>query len=442
MHPLIQLAIEATQSGDKNKAFELLRQILTANPNDVDAMLVLAGLTDQPERKRQILDRALRIDPIHKVAREELTKLDRLAMGNFLAETRPPITTKPFAAEPATISNSESPGQTADRPIERLVSSSAHPQPISPPQPVPGLRLDKPVVFRYPARGRIGYFVIAAIFGCLGLFWLVSQSDASALSLLCMGTLFGLAALSNQSSVTVSESGIRTTNLFSKAEIRWNEIASMQSNVWRKRLELTPNQGDALKISTQIDEYPMLVEILRQKRPDLFNAVSSSSAPKSVPVPGFDSSPSMYVNNSSPSAFAGIKTFNKNFFGQYGILLLMLPLCITSPLLIYFNGDWFAGIGIGLVGLFFMMMSLFSVNQIRLESNKLTAEAFFYQREFTAKQIREISMKTVRSRRGIATNFVNIQPMEGNAISMAGFPEGEEIIYGTLMDWWNTHRNQ
>src|SRR6185503_1360826 len=312
MHPLIQSAIEATQSGDKNKAFELLRQVLTANPKDVDALLALAGLTDQPERKRQILDRVLRINPVHKVAREELTKLDRLAMGNFLAETPPPVTTKPVAADPSTISSSESPGQTADRPIQRLVSS-AHPQPISPPQQVSGLRLEKPVVFRYPARGRIGYFVIAAIFGCLGLFWLVSQSDASALSLLCMGTLFGLAALSNQSSVTVSESGIRTSNLFSKAEIRWNEIASMQSNVWRKRLELTLNQGDPLKISTQIDEYPMLVEILRQKRPDLFNTVSSSSAPKNAPIAAFDSSPSMYVNNSSPSAFAGLKTFHKNF---------------------------------------------------------------------------------------------------------------------------------
>ena len=51
-------------------------------------------------------------------------------------------------------------------------------------------------------------------------------------------------------------------------------------------------------------------------------------------------------------------------------------------------------------------------------------------------------MKTVRSRRGIATNYIHVQPAEGTALSLAGFSEGDEVIYGFLMNWWNAYQNR
>ena len=88
-----------------------------------------------------------------------------------------------------------------------------------------------------------------------------------------------------------------------------------------------------------------------------------------------------------------------------------------------------------------MATSLFNVSEFKLEGDKISTESFFNQKELTAKQIREINMKTQRSRRGVATNFINIQPTEGNAIALVGFPEGDEILYGILIDWWNTYKN-
>lgn len=628
MSELVQSAVEAAKQGDKRKALEFIKQALNSNPNDIDALLMLATMVDESTRKRQVLNRVLSLDATNKAAREMMLEMDRAEIhadgkhspGISIPKSQPVSETRPASQD--SISNQASTtffdkprifrypagcmailyvftvisccgtlwfavfdwsysfaflvlflGMTLTlgyflvtasskvetdgkgirvgswfRTIEmkwdeiidlkidslrgnlilrsnigesakistniqgyrtimeilqeklpnlyaEVISSQkqpamssgglassysstygenisatrpkGQPEPASPistfppnmqtSMPVPIYPVEtasvaqthgmtdhkdgKTIVFRYPARGRIGYFVIAAILGFTGLL-LAAQGDVNCIPPLGMGLLFGLAALSNQSSVKVTESDIRVSNLLSKSEIKWNEIASMKSNVMGKKLELITDKGDALKISRQIEGYPALVEIIRQKRPDLFRAAQSPSVRKSVSGNDYEDSPSMNSSRSAAPVFAGAKTFSKNFFGQYGLFLLMLPLCITGPLLVYLNQDWFAGIAIGLIGLFFMIMSLFSITQIKVEADKLTAEAFLYQKEYTARQIKEISMKTVRSRRGVATNFVNIQPVEGNEISMAGFPDGDEIIYGTLIDWWNTYKNR
>lgn len=626
MHQLVQLAVDAAKQGDKSKALEFIKQALGSNPNDIDAMLLLATMVDESTRKRQVLNRVLSLDATNQAAREMLLELDRAEInayhqrspGSSIPKSQPVPETRQASQDPfskqaytaffdkprvfrypagcmaimyvftvmsccgtlwfavfdwsysfaflvlflamtltlgyslATASSKvETDGQgirvgswfrkiemkwaeiidlkidslrgnlilrsnigesakistniqgyrtlmeilqeklpnlyaeaiaSQKRPAvlstglgssdsstygEKIPAPGPKEQPASPVStfppnmqsstPFPGSPVEsaavaqihgrtddqagKTIVFRYPARGRIGYFVIAAISGFIGVM-IAAQGDVNCITPLGIGLLFGLAGLSNQASVKVSETDIRVSNLLSKSEIKWDEIASMKSNAVGKKLELTSNTGDTLKLSTQLEGYPVLVEIVRRKRPDLFSPARSSIAKKSVSGDGYEDSPSMNAGRSAAPVFAGAKTFSKNFFGQYGLFLLMVPLCITGPLLIYLNQDWFAGIAIGLIGLFFMIMSLLSITQIRVEANKLTAEAFLYQKEYTASQIKEISMKTVRSRRGVATNFVAIQPVEGNEISMAGFPDGDEMIYGILVDWWETYKDK
>src|SRR5688500_18338935 len=94
MHPVIQSAINAAKQGDKSQAVEYIKQVLTANPKDVDAWLVLAAVVDEPERKRQCLNRVLSLDPTNRVARESLLEMDHAAMKGM----------PPFTPEPASIS--------------------------------------------------------------------------------------------------------------------------------------------------------------------------------------------------------------------------------------------------------------------------------------------------------------------------------------------------
>jgi hypothetical protein len=100
-----------------------------------------------------------------------------------------------------------------------------------------------------------------------------------------------------------------------------------------------------------------------------------------------------------------------------------------------------AGITAG-VCIIFMLMPFFQVSSVRVESNKLTVETFFEQKEFSARQIKEIKMQAVRGRRGSVTNFVNVVTAEGKNYPIQGFSEGDEIIYGFLINWWDTYKNK
>ena len=179
-----------------------------------------------------------------------------------------------------------------------------------------------------------------------------------------------------------------------------------------------------------------MVEILRQKRPDLFGT------PQASPVQGYERlQPTTRLD--SP-AFTGSKTFKKSFIKQYGFLFALIPMCLLL-----------AGLGLAasaetriafLVSAGFcallMLIPFFQVSEVKVEPNKLTVQTFFEEKEFSAHQIKEIKMQSVRGRYGRVTNFVNILPVEGKNYPLSGFSEGEEMLYGFLMNWWNRYQNR
>ena len=89
-----------------------------------------------------------------------------------------------------------------------------------------------------------------------------------------------------------------------------------------------------------------------------------------------------------------------------------------------------------------IFLPFFQVSQLKVEPDKLTTETFFGEKEYSARQIKEISMKTIRGRGGRASNYIHVQPAEGSAISLAGFSDGDEVLYGFLTNWWDTYRNR
>jgi hypothetical protein len=461
MHKLIESAIEAASHGDKNKAMEFLKQALTANPKDTEAMLLLAKLVDEPTRRRQVLNRLLTVDPVNLLARDELLKLDRQDMGAFRSEIAMPTLYRPTAIPSPAAPPKKAESQTPV-PIERPAaprslaqdSSANHPttQPVrvknlfdhwvveSPTvKPQVAVELDsysiieKPLVFKYPPLRRTVIYSFVAFFGCVGLL-VASQNVLNSLPFLALAALMGIIAMAFSPIVEVSEAGIRASGMLSSSEIRWEEIATIRSMPMKRRLELSGADGKLVDVSTQVSGYPRIVEIIRQRRPDLFGASSSSR---------LQNNPFAVRHGKADSAtsFTETKIFKKSFFAQYGIFFLMFPIFLVGVWAITAK-DMFLGIGLCLVSVLFMSMSLFNFYQIRLEPNKLSIESFFTQKQFTAKQIKEISMKTVRSRRGTARNFIHIQPVEGTAIALAGFAQGDEILYGTLVNWWEFYHDE
>jgi hypothetical protein len=441
MDPIVQSAIDAANEGDKPKAIELVRQALTANPNDMDAWLVLAAVMDDPQRKRQCLNRVLTIDPTNTIARDELLDMDRAYMSAVPSQpVEEPISTDQPQPEPTPYSSSAFTYESA--PAIEQTQFPAQP-PTSPktlqPKPASRPQAEKPQVFKYSLVTRIMTYVFFVLFGCLTLIAFQSLTAAlvpCSLSLIMLPVIWIVSA-----QVEVSEKGIRTSQLFGLTSnyASWEGIASIKSNSMQQNLQLTTKKGNTIKVSSQVKGYPIIVETLRRKRPDLFGAAPVVKDPYSS---GMESSPSMGSISSVPS-FAGTRTFNKNFFRQYGILLIVIPLCFFAVWIAITTPENRVGalIAAGFCGIM-VLIPFFQVSSVKVEPDKLTIETMFEEKTFSAGEIREIKMQSVRGRHGRVTNFVNIIPANGKNYPLQGFSDGHEIIYGILSNWWNAHQSR
>ena len=456
MHQFVQSAIEAAKQGDKNKAMSFLKEVLAANPRDVDAWLVLAAVVDEPQRKRQCLRRVLALDPVNRLAREELFEMDRAEMGY----------TPPFTREPGTDTYQDIPAYQPDpepeplrmpdsRPATRPtptqpthvtlpwdnVKPAAKPHAAPSPRPASKPQAEKPQVFRYSTVTRILIYILAGAFLCS---FLLALQDVT-LILFPFGASFLIlpAVWIVSAQVELTEKGIRASHLFGLvgSGVGWSEIARIQSK--RNSLALITKKGNKINITTQVVGYPAIVEALRQKRPDLFGATQStfrqSNGVGSEPV-----SPSFgYEIPAAPPSFSGSRTFKKSFFKQYGILLLVLPFGLLSAWMAFAEPEYRLAAGISTAFCFIMVIvPFFQIGSVKVEPNKLTVESFFSQKEFSARGIREIKMDSVRGRYGRITNFVNIITSKGRNYPLQGFKDGDEIIYGILHQWWESYRNR
>lgn len=472
MKQLVRSAIESARQGEKNKAMQLLKQVLTADPNDTEAMLVLAGLMDQPEHKRQILNRVLALEPLNKLAREEILKLDRMAMRAFHSDAsvsgvlqrptmlssrdayrRKPEPQAPTASEGSETVQSEAQSPSASKPLItqpvdvkntftkwNWVEESPTVKPQAAAQLDGSLITEKPLVFKFPLFWRLLMYFAVAFFGCVGFSQIASQNIVNSLPFLALAALMGLTAMAFSPTVEVSDAGIRASGMFSNSEIRWDEIDAIKSVPLKRRLELSRKTGEVVNVSTQVSGYPRIVELIRQRRPDLFGgapATASRGNSFSVLYPG---SPSTGYSGSS---FHGNRTFNKSFLKQYGILFIVVPF--------FFFAIWTAmteptnRVGALLAAAFcgiMMFLPFFQVSSLKVEPDKLTIETLFEEKVLTAREVREIKMQSVRGRYGRVTNYVNIILVTGRNYPLQGFSDGDEIIYGTLLNWWETYRDQ
>jgi hypothetical protein len=461
MHQLVRSAIETAQQGDKNRAVEFLKQALTANPNDIQAMLVLAGIVDQPDRKRQILNRVLALEPANRMAREEMLKLDHMAMRAFHSDAAVSSNLQRSMALPpneASHTKSDGPaparsqiqypaaGKSITQPVNvkntftkwNWVEESPTVKPQAAAELDGSLIIEKPLVFKYPLFWRILMYFCVAFFGCVGLL-VASQNIVNGLLFLVLAALAGLGAMTFLPTVEVSDAGLRASGIFSSAEIRWDEIAALKSVPMKRRLELSSKTGQVVKISTQVSGYPRIVELIRQRRPDLFGATTAPASRSQ-----YQSSSS--IGDGDPShapSFHRTRTFGKSFFKQYGILFIVIPFfffavwtAMTEPA----NrvGAFIAAAFCGIM----IVLPFFQVSSIKVESDKLTIETLFEEKVLTPPEVKQIKLQSVRGRYGRVTNYVNIILATGKNYPLQGFSDGDEIIYGTLLNWWESHQNQ
>jgi hypothetical protein len=212
-----------------NKARKHIKQALWKDPNDVDSLLELAALYDQTDldQKRKILHRILYLEPAHRTARQMLLQMDRREIGGASRLSLAVILT--------------------DR-------SSSYPP-------------EAPLILRYSIVYQILVYLFAA---CTVIAGLAITRDPAVLTAV---TAFLFMALWFVSIVVeLSDSGLHITRLFGmvRSEIPWREVHGVKPAALGQGIQIIHHQGKAIVISAHINGYPFILDILQQKRPDLF----------------------------------------------------------------------------------------------------------------------------------------------------------------------------
>lgn len=363
-----------------------INRALEKNPNDTNAILELVALgntfpdTDR-DRLRLLLNRVLSLEPANEKARQMLLELDRgeLQTGYFQ-----------MAAEPVV--------------------------PIAP--PAMKAPLEETLISRYSI---IHQGLVYPVVGLSLLFVLQAFGDWVVFGCFAGGFLFLLIPVWFVSAVvTVTPSGISMSRLFGlyRREAAWSEIESVEPGPLGAGLDLKLAGGRWLAISSQMSRYAAIVEILRGSRPDLFS------------LPG--------ISPDGTGTFSGSKTFRKGFFGKYG--MAFFSFVFTVVFLASIPTIFFA-IVLGIIIFLLWSAALNSVHTVTLDGDRLSARSFRARYELTAQQVRDIKIVTQYNRRGVATNMVQIDRLDGDEIVLSKFPEGTEILYGFLRSWWMADQN-
>jgi hypothetical protein len=218
-----------TDAMKQNKARKHIQQALWKDPNDVDSLLELAALHDGSDldQKRKILHRILYLEPAHRTARQMLLEMDRREIGGDSRLSLAVILT------------------------DRSVSY--------PPE--------APLTLRYSIVHQILVYLFAAGTVIAGL---AITRDATVLAAVTAFLLIACWFVSVM--VEISDSGLQISHLFGmvRSEIPWREIRGVNPAALGQGIRITHHQGKAVVISAHINGYPFILDILQQKRPDLF----------------------------------------------------------------------------------------------------------------------------------------------------------------------------
>ncbi len=96
---LLQQAISLTQAGQKDRARELLQQVLSANPSNETAWLWLTDCVSDPAERIQVLETCLRFVPNSRAAQAGLAALRQQVSKQQEPETAPAAPAEPGEAE-------------------------------------------------------------------------------------------------------------------------------------------------------------------------------------------------------------------------------------------------------------------------------------------------------------------------------------------------------
>jgi hypothetical protein len=134
---------------------------------------------------------------------------------------------------------------------------------------------EAPLTLQYSiVRQILVYLLVACI---AGIGW---RMDPDVASLTVGGAFLIISLWFVSATIEIDDSGLTVSRLFGivRSEILWSEMREIRPILFGQGTKIINHQGKTVEISARIHGYPFLLDILRQRRPDVFRGTERTQS--------------------------------------------------------------------------------------------------------------------------------------------------------------------
>ena len=219
-----------------------------------------------------------------------------------------------------------------------------------------------------------------------------------------VGIGFVVALFYSTSSIRISNEEIVTRRLLGSKSLRWSEIGRVSMRGQALRLH-NHEEDVTLSFDSQLESYAEILDIIFNKRPDLFDVGENDVM--------------------STGLFGSLFTIG------FGLLLIGLSIFVFSAS--EELGALYALIFFAL-GLYVIVSWFLSPKSIILEDQKLLVMYFFKEVSCMANDIKSVTLERRKTRNGYIY-FVHVNLNIGKPLKLPGFKQGSVLSYQILKRW-------
>lgn len=249
--------------------------------------------------------------------------------------------------------------------------------------------------------GKLAWMFLGGVFFAYIIY---SSGDTDYFLLGVTGLVFLVAISYATSSVKISSDEIVTGRLLGSKSLRWSDIARVSMRGQSLRLH-NRDEDVTLSLDPQLDGYPEILDIVFNKRPDLFEVGENNIISRSL--------------------------LGSIFMVGFGLLLL-----VASAFLFITLDE--AGLIFGLVlvlfGLILLGSWLLGAQRLELESQSMTIVYLYRRVSYTISDINSITLEKKRTRNGYIY-FAQANLKSGKKLRLPTFKQGSTLMYQILKRW-------
>jgi hypothetical protein len=217
--------------------------------------------------------------------------------------------------------------------------------------------------------------------------------------------VFLIVFLNVSSKVTITDDEITSQNILGAKTLRWTEITRASGTGFGIKLH---NDETTVSINPRLPGYEEIIEIIGQKRADLFSTQEHSEMRR-----GFAS-----------------------YFGFFLIGLLFAGMIFAFITVGDFSSESILSFGvIAFFLLVFLWIFFSSPQSLTLENNNIQVKYLLGEKNVSASDVAGIFFTFTRSRRGGKRYYIAIRLKSGKNVNLSGLNIGLPVAYLVLKNW-------